>query len=268
MYMENKITIMIGAPETGKTIRARRIASQYEKENVREIDGREKIKDFLSPFRLRSFHKDVEVLIIDEFRDVENIVILFGKASEGIEVHPVMRSPFYINPRIIIVCSSEIKISDLPMSSKAFNRRCTVIDCNILDEVTRIDPILPTKRSKLTTIQVDEIKSIYAHTDTTIKDLSEMYNVSVNTIWRYVSNITPSISKRRSGEECNFCKIDERKAKRILTLYMGGHMTQYKIAEMFGIHQTTVHNICSGKTWKHLFQGSKYRYNKELLRFI
>lgn len=266
--MKNKVTIMIGAPDTGKTIRARRIASQYKKENVREINGRGKIKDFLNPFRLRTIHEGVEVIIIDEFVDVKNIDLILGKACDGIEVEHAYKDPFYINPRIIVVCNHEIKISDLPMNSIAFRRRCTVIDCNILDEVTSTDPILPTKRSKLTTIQTDEIKSIYAHTDATVKDLCDMYNVSVNTVWRYVSNITPSISKRRSGEKCNFCKIDEYKAKKILTLYMGGHMTQSAISKMFGIHQTNVHNICSGKTWKHLFQGSKYRYNKELLSII
>ena len=43
-------------------------------------------------------------------------------------------------------------------------------------------------------------------------------------------------------------------------------MTQQSIANLFDIDQSTVSNICTGKSWKHLFQGAKQKYNKEILK--
>ena len=47
---------------------------------------------------------------------------------------------------------------------------------------------------------------------------------------------------------------------------MSGQMTQRLIAEMYNIDQSTVSKLCAGKIWKHLFQGVKEKYNKEILK--
>ena len=47
---------------------------------------------------------------------------------------------------------------------------------------------------------------------------------------------------------------------------MSGQMTQAMIAKMYNLDQSTVSRLCTGKTWKHLFQGIKEKYNKEILK--
>jgi hypothetical protein len=47
---------------------------------------------------------------------------------------------------------------------------------------------------------------------------------------------------------------------------MSGQMTQRMIAEMYNLDQSTISKICTGKSWKHLFQGVKEKYNNEILK--
>ena len=101
-----------------------------------------------------------------------------------------------------------------------------------------------------------------------MKELAQEFNVTMTTIWRLVKNVETDNKKRGAGkisQYCNWTKINEDIAKRILILYMSGQMTQRLIAEMYNLDQSTISNICTGKSWKHLFQGVKEQYNNEIL---
>ena len=122
--------------------------------------------------------------------------------------------------------------------------------------------------AKLSLSSIEDIKKQYTSSKITMEELADKYNVTTTTIWRKLKNIESDNKKRAAGkvsEHCNWTKINEDIATRILILYMSGQMTQKMIAEMYNIHQSTVSHICNGKTWKHLFQGVKEKYNKELL---
>lgn len=123
--------------------------------------------------------------------------------------------------------------------------------------------------AKLDIHQVKEIQKRYESSDVTMKELAKEFNITETHICRLVKDIQSDNKKRGAGkisQYCNWTKINEEIATRILILYMSGQMTQKMIAEMYNLHQSTISNICTGKTWKHLFQGLKEQYNKETLK--
>lgn len=122
--------------------------------------------------------------------------------------------------------------------------------------------------AKLDIHQVREIQKRYGTSDVTMKELAKEFNVTMTHICRLVKDVETDNKKRGTGsisQYCNFTKINEEIAKRILILYMSGQMNQRMIAEMYNLDQSTISKICTGKSWKHLFQGVKEQYNKEIL---
>jgi len=122
-----KITVIIGEAESGKTMKAKEIASSYKKENVTWIDGKRWKHD--RPFIYRSCNLNTELIIIDDCDDASQIEGIYSSAVGGIKVDKPYEESFYIHPKIIIGCSSEVSIDDF-IQSNAFKRRVTIIDCN------------------------------------------------------------------------------------------------------------------------------------------
>ena len=150
-----KITVIIGKAESGKTMKAKEIASSYKKENVTWISGRDWKND--RPFLYRSCNLNTELIIIDDCDDASHIESIYSSAVEGIKVDKPYEESFYIHPKIIIGCSSEVSIDDF-IQSNAFKRRVTIIDCNVtpketskevIDELCKILDATPKKIEKL-----------------------------------------------------------------------------------------------------------------------
>lgn len=123
--------------------------------------------------------------------------------------------------------------------------------------------------AKLDIHQVREIQKRYGTSDVTMHELAREFNITATHICRLVKDIETDNKKRGTGsisQYCNFTKINEEIATRILILYMSGQMTQRMIAEMYNLDQSTISKICTGKSWKHLFQGVKEKYNNEILK--
>ena len=128
-----KITVIIGKADSRKTMKAKEIASSYKKENVTWISGRDWKHD--RPFIYRSCNLNTELIIIDDCDDASHIENIYSSAAGGIKVETPSKEPFYIHPKIIIGCSSEISIDDF-IQSNAFKRRVTIIDCNVTPKET------------------------------------------------------------------------------------------------------------------------------------
>jgi hypothetical protein len=153
-----KIIVIIGKAESGKTMKAKELASSYKKENVTWISGRDWKYD--RPFTYRSCNLNTELIIIDDCGDASHIESIYSSVAEFVKVETPSKAPFYIHPKIIIGCSSEVSIDDF-IQSNAFKRRVTIIDCNdeamaqketskeVIDELCKILDATPKKIEKL-----------------------------------------------------------------------------------------------------------------------
>ena len=129
-----RITLIIGDADSGKTMKAKEIASSYKEEDVIWIDGRQynrhndrhDVRFLYSRCKLNT-----ELLIIDDLNDVSHIGWIYSHLYEGVRVEKIFKEPFYIHPKIIIGCSSKVSIDDLPTESNAFKRRFSIINCNV-----------------------------------------------------------------------------------------------------------------------------------------
>jgi ABC-type microcin C transport system duplicated ATPase subunit YejF len=128
--MKDKLIIIIGKPESGKTLKGKEIASLYNEENVTWIDGHTLYNKNSSHFYWSRCNLNTELVIIDDIKDVSKIDKIYSLISEGVVVEKRFQNPFRIHPKIIIICSSEISLDDLPTQSKAFNRRFLIINCD------------------------------------------------------------------------------------------------------------------------------------------
>lgn len=62
---------------------------------------------------------------------------------------------------------------------------------------------------------------------------------------------TLNIKPWKKGEDSNFVKLTEEQVRQIPILLEQG-MRKYKIAELFNVGKTTITEITSGRSWKHL----------------
>jgi hypothetical protein len=122
MKAHEKITVIIGSGGSGKTTAAKEIANDYS--NVIWLDGTQPIH----PFFYQRCKEDTELVIIEELKNAGNLMRFAAAAMDGVCVEHRGKDPFYINPRIVVVCKPDVK---LPMESVAFQRRFNVVDCDM-----------------------------------------------------------------------------------------------------------------------------------------
>lgn len=188
-----KITVIIGEADSGKTMKAKEIASSYKKENVTWMNGKNWKHD--RPFLYRSCSLNTELIIIDDCDDASHIEII---CSRGVKVEKPYEEPFYIDPKIIIVCSSEISIDDF-IQSNAFKRRVTIINCNDVDMIPKLKakelvdkfsnvPLLDSYEAKqCALVAVDEIINSNPH--------SNPLNTDVHSTMSYWNEVKHEIEK-------------------------------------------------------------------------
>lgn len=124
-------------------------------------------------------------------------------------------------------------------------------------------------KKRLNDSEKELIKRQYAETFITIKELSVLFEVSSGTVFNILKGVESKNRLKGVGAvefNCPFTKLTKSKVKQILLLRIRDGIYQKDIAEKFNIHQSTVSNICAGKTWKHLFQKIKNKYNQEFLK--
>jgi hypothetical protein len=124
-------------------MKAKERASSYKKENVTWISGKDWKHD--RPFLYRSCNLNTELIIIDDCDDVSHIDVIY---SRGVKVEKPYEESFYISPRIIIVCSSEISIDDF-IQSNAFKRRVSIIKQTSEEVINELSKILDATPKKI-----------------------------------------------------------------------------------------------------------------------
>lgn len=115
--------IIIGPRETGKSRIARAFASQYKKDEVFYPSG----NHIGARLYFSCATENTKLVIIDELKETKHLGLLIS-LYESIEVNPRGYDPFFINPKIIVVCNEKITFDDFP-KGESFKRRFQIIEC-------------------------------------------------------------------------------------------------------------------------------------------
>jgi hypothetical protein len=119
--------IITGPQASGKTTKAREIASQFPKENVVWLFARDK-RHYSSPFAFSDCTENTQLIIVEEIMKARDVEFFFNCISEGVWVNKRGKNPFIINPQIVLVCQSEIIKNQLPEGA-SFTHRFDVVEC-------------------------------------------------------------------------------------------------------------------------------------------
>lgn len=133
-----RVKLIIGTDKEKKDLFINEIVGLYNEENISFITGEDKLHKFF----YSNCNKNTELIIIEGFNDTRRIMDIYCGLLEGIRVEKRFESPFYIQPKgIIVVCDSSVSMDDFPIkTSIAFNRRFEIIECGV-DNSTQINKI-------------------------------------------------------------------------------------------------------------------------------
>ncbi len=119
-----KVILIMGGPGSGKTTKAREIASQYKPEEVVQL-----LPTKISPFSFRQCTPETKLIVVDELNDVKAVENYIIAASSPLEVNKRGEYPFIISPKFVIVCSSMITHAQHFNIGASFIRRCEIVSC-------------------------------------------------------------------------------------------------------------------------------------------
>ena len=125
--MEKSILI-IGRQCSGKTSKAKEIASQFKNDEVVFICYRGK-KTTENAFLFSQCTEKTKLVVFEELYDINQVEAFFNMVSNPIVVNKKMREPFTIEPKFILVCQTEIEDEQLVELGASFHRRFDVIEC-------------------------------------------------------------------------------------------------------------------------------------------
>lgn len=124
----NKGIIIIGGPLSGKSVLAKHFVKNYKKEEIALIDGR--FFSYKNNFKYQNCTKETKVLIIEDILPNTSFDEFFSMVSGNLVINRCRKEPFEINiEKLIVVCSAEIKETDLP-TDQSFIRRFEIINMN------------------------------------------------------------------------------------------------------------------------------------------
>jgi hypothetical protein len=110
-----KLTVISGPRDSGKTLKAKEIALDFHKDEVVWIQPINILRDQMpniNGFYFNMCNKNTKLIIFDDVQNAEtlNFYIALSKYS-SLTVHKQMFHPFEITPRFIIVCDSNVQKS-------------------------------------------------------------------------------------------------------------------------------------------------------------
>ena len=127
----NKGIIIIGEPLSGKSLLAKQLVENYKKEHVVLIQGNHFLRKNSFPFQ--SCTEETKVLLIDDVLPKTHIHEFYSILNGNVLINKLGEESFEIKiEKLIIICSAEIKESDLP-TDESFKRRFEIINLNSKD---------------------------------------------------------------------------------------------------------------------------------------
>lgn len=124
--------------------------------------------------------------------------------------------------------------------------------------------------ASLTWNQVWEIRRIYAEGDRVMTDIARQFGVAYHVVqdilsqltwmpqqptfeqWDLLRKVEASIDAAKRGERRGHSKLTEEQVREIRDVYAEGKISQDKLAGLYGVTQTIVHRVLTGKSWAHL----------------
>ncbi len=112
------------------------------------------------------------------------------------------------------------------------------------------------------TTQKEEFKILYLNGKVGVTELAKKYHVRTKVAVDFAHEITDEYLRSLKNHNR---KLSKYQVTKMLVEHMRDGARQIDLSEKYGISASNVSNICAGRHWKHLFQGAKNRYKKEIL---
>lgn len=110
--------------------------------------------------------------------------------------------------------------------------------------------------------QKEEFKKLYLEDGKTMSFLRDKYKIRTKTAIDFINSVSGEYS--RSFKNHNR-KLTKYQVIKILIERMKYGTLQRELAEKYNVSDSRISCICTGRDWKHIFQGVKEKYNTELL---
>lgn len=107
-----------------------------------------------------------------------------------------------------------------------------------------------------------EFKRLYIEDGYTMSQLRDKYKIRTKTAIDYVNSFSSEYSRSLKNHNR---KLTKYQVIKILIERMKYGTLQRELAKKYGVTDSLISSICNGHHWKHVFQGVKKKYNKEIL---
>lgn len=116
---------------------------------------------------------------------------------------------------------------------------------------------------KETSIDKEKIKHLYIVENKSIDEIRSVFKCRTSIIIDCVKSFMGKENLKSLNNHKR--KLTKYQVIKILISTMRDGVMQKDIAKKFNVSACNISNICAGRSWKHLFQGAKKKYNKEVL---
>jgi uridine kinase len=123
-----KSILIIGPQGSGKSTKAKEIASQFRKDEVVFLCYHGK-KTHENNFLFSECTDKTKLVVFEELYDINQVEAFFNMVSNPITVDKQMKAPFKISPQFVLVCQSHITNEQLVELGASFHTRFDVIEC-------------------------------------------------------------------------------------------------------------------------------------------
>jgi antitoxin component HigA of HigAB toxin-antitoxin module len=114
----------------------------------------------------------------------------------------------------------------------------------------------------LTESNKKEFKRLYLEENKSASYLAKKFNIRTKTSIDYARTCTDKYVRSFKAPKR---KLTKYQVIKILLDRMLYGTKQKDLAEKYCVSPSNISNICAGRHWKHVFQGVKNKYNKEIL---